>query len=84
MLRMARTWSLDLSVQRRIAGGIETLLLDQTPVIYPYFCDFLTATDITGVYATGIGDLFLCDAGVTWCPVRPRPVPATIKRRPER
>jgi peptide/nickel transport system substrate-binding protein len=59
--------ALDLSVQRRIAGEIETLLLDQTPVIYPYFCDVLTATatNITGVYATGIGGLFLYNAGVT-------------------
>jgi peptide/nickel transport system substrate-binding protein len=65
MLRMARTWSLDLPGRRRIAGGIETLLLDQTPVIYPYFCDFLTATDITGVYPTGLGDPLLYDAGVT-------------------
>jgi peptide/nickel transport system substrate-binding protein len=57
--------ALDLSSQRRIAGQIETLLLDETPVIYPYFCDYLTATtrNITGVYPTGIGDLFLYDAG---------------------
>jgi peptide/nickel transport system substrate-binding protein len=59
--------ALDLSSQRRIAGQIETLLLDETPVIYPYFCDFLTATakNITGVYPTGIGDLFLYNAGTT-------------------
>lgn len=59
--------ALDLSSQRRIAGQIETLLLDQTPVIYPYFCDLLTATtkNITGVYPTGIGDLFLYNAGTT-------------------
>ena len=59
--------ALDLSSQRRIAGQIETLLLDQTPVIYPYFCNFLTATtkNITGVYPTGIGDLFLHNAGTT-------------------
>lgn len=59
--------ALDLSSQRRIAGQIETLLLDETPVIYPYFYDFLTATakNITGVYPTGIGDLFLYDAGTT-------------------
>jgi peptide/nickel transport system substrate-binding protein len=59
--------TLDLSSQRRIAGQIETLLLDETPVIYPYFYDFLTATakNITGVYPTGIGDLFLYNAGTT-------------------
>jgi peptide/nickel transport system substrate-binding protein len=57
--------ALDLSAQRRIAGQIETLLLDETPIIYPYFCDLLTATskNISGVYPTGIGDLFLYNAG---------------------
>ena len=59
--------ALDLSSQRRIAGQLETLLLDQTPIIYPYFCNFLSATsrNITGVYPTGIGDLFLYNAGTT-------------------
>lgn len=59
--------ALDLSSQRRIAGQIETLMLDQTPIIYPYFCDLLSATskNITGVYPTGIGDLFLYNAGTT-------------------
>jgi peptide/nickel transport system substrate-binding protein len=59
--------ALDLSSQRRIAGEIESLLLDETPIIYPYFYDFLTATakDITGVYPTGIGMLFLYNAGTT-------------------
>jgi peptide/nickel transport system substrate-binding protein len=59
--------ALDLSSQRRIAGQIETLLLDETPIIYAYFYDFLTATakHITGVYPTGIGMLFLYNAGTT-------------------
>jgi peptide/nickel transport system substrate-binding protein len=59
--------ALDLASQRRIAGQIETLLLNETPVIYPYFCDLLTATakNIIGVYPTGIGDLFLFNAGTT-------------------
>jgi peptide/nickel transport system substrate-binding protein len=59
--------ALDLSSQRRIAGQIETLLLNETPIIYPYFCDLLTATakNIIGVYPTGIGDLFLYNAGTT-------------------
>jgi peptide/nickel transport system substrate-binding protein len=57
--------AIDLSSQRRIAAQIERLLLDETPIIYAYFYDFLTATakHITGVYPTGIGDLFLYDAG---------------------
>jgi peptide/nickel transport system substrate-binding protein len=43
--------AVDLSTQRKIAGQIETLLLDETPVIYPYFKDNLTATqkDIYGM-----------------------------------
>jgi peptide/nickel transport system substrate-binding protein len=59
--------ALDLSSQRRIAGQIQTLLLDETPIIYAYFYDFLTATakHITGVYPTGIGMLFLYNAGTT-------------------
>jgi peptide/nickel transport system substrate-binding protein len=59
--------AIDLSSQRRIAGQIETLLLDETPIIYPYFYDFLTATakNVTGVYPTGIGMLFLYNAGIT-------------------
>jgi peptide/nickel transport system substrate-binding protein len=56
--------ALDLSTQRSIAGQIETLLLDQTPIIYAYFYNYLTATakGVTGVYPTAIGHLFLYDA----------------------
>ena len=59
--------ALDLSSQRRIAGEIQRLLLDETPIIYAYFYNFLTATakNITGVYPTGIGDLFLYKAAKT-------------------
>jgi peptide/nickel transport system substrate-binding protein len=59
--------AVDLSSQRSIAQQIEALLLDETPVIYAYFYDFLTATakNVTGVYPTGIGMLFLYDAGIT-------------------
>jgi peptide/nickel transport system substrate-binding protein len=59
--------AVDLSSQRRIAAQIENLLLDETPIIYAYFYDFLTATakNITGVYPTGIGMLFLYNAGTT-------------------
>ena len=50
--------------QRRLAGEIERLLLEQTPVIYPYFYEYLTATqkNITGVYPMAIGELFLWNA----------------------
>jgi peptide/nickel transport system substrate-binding protein len=51
----------DLSSQRSIAGQIETLLLAQTPVIYGYFYNYLTASakNVTGAYPTAIGHIFL-------------------------
>jgi peptide/nickel transport system substrate-binding protein len=54
----------DLSTQKTISGQIETLLLDQTPVIFGYFYNYLTATTkgVTGVYPTAVGHLFLYDA----------------------
>ena len=53
----------DLSSQRSIAGQIETLLLDQTPIIYGYFYNYLTASakNVTGAYPTAIGHIFLYD-----------------------
>jgi peptide/nickel transport system substrate-binding protein len=54
----------DLSSQRSIAGQIQTLLLAQTPVIFGYFYNYLSATTmgVTGVYPTAIGHLFLYNA----------------------
>jgi peptide/nickel transport system substrate-binding protein len=54
----------DVSTQRGLAGQIETLLLAQTPVIFGYFYNYLTATasGVTGVYPTAIGHLFLYNA----------------------
>ena len=51
----------DLSTQRSLAGQIETLLLDQTPVIYGYFYNYLTASaqNVTGAYPTAVGHIFL-------------------------
>jgi len=56
--------ALDLSAQRSVAGQIETLLLNETPIIYGYFYNFLSATamGVTGVYPTAIGHLFLNNA----------------------
>jgi peptide/nickel transport system substrate-binding protein len=55
--------AIDLSTQRTIAGQIETLLLAQTPVIYGYFYNYLSATasGVTGAYPTAIGHIFLYD-----------------------
>jgi peptide/nickel transport system substrate-binding protein len=57
--------AVDVSSQRTIAGQIENLLLNQTPVIYAYFYNYLTATasSVSGVYPTAIGHLFLNNAG---------------------
>jgi peptide/nickel transport system substrate-binding protein len=51
----------DSSSQRSIAGQIETLLLNETPVIYAYFYNYLTASakNVNGVYPTAVGHLFL-------------------------
>ncbi len=56
--------TVDLSTQKTIAGKIETLLLDQTPIIYGYFYNYLTATakTVSGAYPTAIGHIFLYDA----------------------
>jgi peptide/nickel transport system substrate-binding protein len=56
--------AVDLATQRRLAGQIQRLLLDETPIIYPYFYDYLSATqkNVTGVYPTAIGELFLWNA----------------------
>jgi len=54
----------DLSSQRTVAGQIEQLLLNETPIIYPYFYNYLTATamNVSGVYPTAIGHIFLYNA----------------------
>jgi peptide/nickel transport system substrate-binding protein len=54
----------DLSAQRSVAGQIQRLLLQQTPIIYAYFYNYLTATatNVTGVYPTAIGHIFLYNA----------------------
>jgi peptide/nickel transport system substrate-binding protein len=51
----------DLSTQRTIAGQIETLLLAETPIIYAYFYNFLTASakNVTGAFPTAVGHIFL-------------------------
>jgi peptide/nickel transport system substrate-binding protein len=53
--------ALDLSTQRTIAGKIENLLLTETPVVYPYWIDGLTAStpNVGGLNPTGIAQLYL-------------------------
>jgi peptide/nickel transport system substrate-binding protein len=51
----------DLSTQRSLAGQIEQLLLNETPIIYGYFYNYLSATamGVSGAYPTAIGHIFL-------------------------
>ncbi len=56
--------AVDLSSQRTIAGQIERLLLDETPIIYAYFYDYLSASqkNVGGTYPTAQGQFFLWNA----------------------
>ena len=56
--------AVDPSTQRSIAGQIQRLLLDQTPIIFAYFYDYLSATlnGVNGVYPTAQGQFFLWNA----------------------
>ncbi len=56
--------AVDLASQRQIAGQIQSLLLNETPIIYGYFYNYLSAwaKDVSGVYPTAIGHLFLYNA----------------------
>jgi peptide/nickel transport system substrate-binding protein len=58
------TAAVDLQTQKQIAGKIENLLLDETPLIIPYFLEGLTATtsSVHGVNPTSIAAIFLKDA----------------------
>ena len=52
--------ALDIGLQKRIAAQIQTLLLDETPVIVPYFYDQLIAQRATlhGVRFTALAQLY--------------------------
>ena len=56
--------AVDLQTQRSIAGKIQTLLLNETPIVIPYFIDGLTATttSVHGVNPTSLSAIFLKDA----------------------
>ena len=53
--------AIDLGAQRSVGAQLETLLLEQTPVIFGYFYNFLSASakNVTGIYPTAIGHIFL-------------------------
>ncbi len=58
--------ALDIEAQRATAGKIQSLLLDQTPVIFGYFYDFLVPTlkTVTGARPTAMGHMFLSKASI--------------------
>jgi peptide/nickel transport system substrate-binding protein len=57
--------ALDIDSQKAAAAQIEQLLLDETPVIFPYFYYHLSATtsNVTGIMATGMGHIDLTKTG---------------------
>jgi peptide/nickel transport system substrate-binding protein len=57
--------ALDIDAQRAAARQLQELLLDETPVIIPYFFTRLAATtgNVTGVEVTGMGHVDLTRAG---------------------
>ncbi|HSK16539.1 MAG TPA: ABC transporter substrate-binding protein [Gaiellaceae bacterium] len=59
--------ALDLDAQRAAARRIQELLLEETPVVFPYFYFHLGATSaaVTGVEPTGMGHVDLSGAGFT-------------------
>jgi peptide/nickel transport system substrate-binding protein len=58
---------LDLEAQRGISKSIQELLLDEVPIIFPYFYYELAATksNIAGVDSTGMGHIDVSQAGFT-------------------
>ena len=54
------TAAIDLQTQRALAGKIQTLLLEQTPMVIPYFIDGLTAAtkSVQGLNPTAVSQLF--------------------------
>lgn len=57
--------AIDLDTQRGIAKQIEELLLDETPIIFPYFYYHLSAeqSGVTGAVFTGMGHFDTTKAG---------------------
>jgi peptide/nickel transport system substrate-binding protein len=67
--RLAKEYvaAVDLQAQRRIAGQIERLLLQQTPIVIPYFLDGLTVSTqkVFGLNPTAIPQLYIDRAYMT-------------------
>jgi len=61
------TQALDIGAQRTAAKKIQELLLDETPIIYPYFYYFLTGTkkNVGNVEVSAMGHYDISRAGFT-------------------
>ena len=59
--------ALDLQTQKKFSSKIQELLLEEVPIIFPYFYFHLGATkeNVTGVEKTGMGHVDLTKAGFT-------------------
>ena len=57
----------DLQTQQQIAGEMQTLLLDETPIIFAFFYNFLSAigSNASGVVNTAVGQIFLDQASIS-------------------
>ncbi len=53
--------AIDLQTQKQLAGQIQTLLLQETPVVIPYFIEGLCATksNVHGVNPTAVSQIYL-------------------------
>ncbi len=58
--------AVDLQTQQQLAGGIQQKLLDDTPIIFSYFYNFLSATraGVTGVRTTAMSQVWVDQAGL--------------------
>jgi len=58
--------AVDLTSQRGFAKSIETLLLDETPIAFPYFYNHMSASKptVVGAEFTGMGHIRLTKAGL--------------------
>jgi peptide/nickel transport system substrate-binding protein len=58
--------ALDVASQKKLSGQIQTLLLDETPVVIPYFYDQLIVTraNVKGVRFNAISQLYFQSATI--------------------
>jgi peptide/nickel transport system substrate-binding protein len=58
--------AVDLQTQQQLAGGIQQKLLDDTPIIFAYFYNFLSATraGVTGVRTTAMSHVWVDQSGL--------------------